>query len=210
MPEIQHGRQQRRSFIEAARRAQIVQAAIEVIAELGYAHATLEQIARRAGISRGLISYHFAGRDELIGQVVAEVFAAGGAYMRPRIEAQQTASDMLRAYIESNLTYMRDHPAQMAALVQIFSNVNTIEGVPGLDPSTLDQGRADLEQLLQWGQETGEFRAFDTRVMAVAIRNVIDGIPPQIVDNPTIDLDAYAREVAALFDHATRVRRDET
>jgi hypothetical protein len=117
---------------------------------------------------------------------------------------------MLRAYIESNLAFMRDHPSQMAALVQIFSNVNTIEGVPGLDPSTLDQGRTDLEQLLQWGQDAGEFRAFDTRIMAVAIRNVIDGIPPQIVDNPTIDLDAYAREVVALFDRATRFRRDET
>jgi TetR/AcrR family fatty acid metabolism transcriptional regulator len=210
MPENQHGRQQRHSFIEAARRAQIVQAAIEVIAELGYAQATLEQIARRAGISRGLISYHFAGRDELIGQVVADVFAAGGVYMRPRIEAESTAADMLRAYIESNLAYMRDHPAQMAALVQIFANVNMAEGFPGIDVTVLDQGLVDLEQLLRWGQQTGEFRAFDTRVMAVAIRNVIDGIPPQIVDNPAIDLNAYAREVAALFDHATRVRRDET
>lgn len=210
MPEIRQVRQQRRSFIEVARRTQIVQAAIDVIAELGYAHATLEQIARRAGISRGLISYHFAGRDELIGQLVAEVFAAGAASMRPKIEAEQTASDMLRVYIESNLAFMRDHPAMMAALVQIFANVNTAEGFPGLDLSALDTGRADLEQLLRWGQEAGEFRAFDTRVMAIAIRNVIDGIPPQIVDNPTIDLDAYAREVAALFDHATRIRQDGT
>jgi hypothetical protein len=30
-----------------------------------------------------VISYHFAGKDELIRQVVADVFAAGAAFMRP-------------------------------------------------------------------------------------------------------------------------------
>jgi AcrR family transcriptional regulator len=64
----------RTSFIEQARRRQIVQAAIDVIAERGYAGASLEQIALKAGISRGLISYHFAGRDDLIAAVVASIF----------------------------------------------------------------------------------------------------------------------------------------
>ena len=52
----------RRSFTEGARRAQIVQAAIETIAEAGFRHATFARIAERAGLSStGLISYHFAG-----------------------------------------------------------------------------------------------------------------------------------------------------
>src|SRR6202453_4771003 len=47
-----------RTFIETARRAQIVAAAIDTIAELGYAQASFARIADRVGISRGLISYH--------------------------------------------------------------------------------------------------------------------------------------------------------
>ena len=58
-----------RTFIETARRAQIVAAAIDTIAEVGYARASLVRIASRIGISRGLISYHFAGKDELIKEV---------------------------------------------------------------------------------------------------------------------------------------------
>ncbi len=45
-----------RTFIETARRAQIVVAAIDTIAEFGYAGASFAHIAERLGISRGLIS----------------------------------------------------------------------------------------------------------------------------------------------------------
>ena len=92
-----------RTFIETARRAQIVAAAIDTIADVGYAQASFARIAERLGISRGLISYHFAGKDDLIKQVVHEVVQQGIAYMRPRIVARSTGPTMLRAYIESNL-----------------------------------------------------------------------------------------------------------
>ncbi|MGH2600181.1 MAG: TetR/AcrR family transcriptional regulator [Dehalococcoidia bacterium] len=181
-----------------------MQCAVDTIADLGYARASLAEIAKRAGISKSVISYYFAGKDELIAQVVAEVFAAGAAFMLPRIRAESTASAMLRAYIESNLAFMRDHSAQMLAMVQISSGVNTAGGLPGFGPSAAHQRLADLGQLLRWGQERGEFRAFDVRVMATAILSVIDGIPPQMADTPNLDLDAYARELVALFGRATR------
>ena len=66
-----------RSFIEEARRAQIVGFAIDTIAELGYGQASLARIAGRAGISKGVIGYHFAGKDDLMREVVAEVSDAG-------------------------------------------------------------------------------------------------------------------------------------
>ncbi|MFD6455458.1 TetR family transcriptional regulator, partial [Nocardia sp. NPDC060220] len=44
---------QHRSFIEEARRRQIIAATVEVVSELGYANASLARIAERAGISKG-------------------------------------------------------------------------------------------------------------------------------------------------------------
>ncbi|WP_338106680.1 TetR/AcrR family transcriptional regulator [Psychrobacillus psychrodurans] len=58
--------QKEMSFIEKARRNQIVECAIETIAEIGYAQASLGQIAKRAKISKGVISYHFANKEELL------------------------------------------------------------------------------------------------------------------------------------------------
>src|SRR3984885_6872427 len=85
-----------RTFIETARRAQIVASAIDTIADAGYAGASFARIAERLGISRGLISYHFAGKDDLLKQVVRDVIEKGMAYMRPRILAGSTGPGMLR------------------------------------------------------------------------------------------------------------------
>src|SRR5580704_18278268 len=97
------------TFIENARRQQIVGAAIDTIAEVGYAQASLARIAARIGISKGVISYHFAGKDDLIKQVVIDVVEAGRAYIVPRVFAESNGPAMVRAYIESNLTFMREH-----------------------------------------------------------------------------------------------------
>src|SRR5579863_3120226 len=88
-----------RTFIETARRQQIVAAAIDTIAEVGFAQASLARIAERIGISKGVISYHFAGKDDLIRQVAIEIVEAARAYIIPRLVAESTGPATLRAYI---------------------------------------------------------------------------------------------------------------
>src|ERR1700686_5452656 len=118
-PDIIPAGQEERSFIENARRAQIVECAIDAIAELGYAKASLAEIAKRAGVSKGVISYHFAGKSVLIQQVVATVVATATAEMVPRIFAEETVARMLHVYIESNLEFIGSHLNQILALMSI-------------------------------------------------------------------------------------------
>ena len=58
------------TFTETARRAQIVTAAVDILAEDGFKAASLARIAQRAGISKGLILYHFSSKEELFGEAV--------------------------------------------------------------------------------------------------------------------------------------------
>src|ERR1700761_5363852 len=90
------GQESPRTFTETARRAQIVAAAIDTIAELGYGQASLARIAETAGTSKGVIIYHFGGKDELMRELVAELSAKGRAYLGPRLEAEPTGVGMLR------------------------------------------------------------------------------------------------------------------
>jgi AcrR family transcriptional regulator len=193
-----------RTFIETARRAQIVAAAIDTIAEAGYAGASFARIAGKLGISRGLISYHFVGKDDLIKQVVHQAAEQAKAYIRPRILAQSTGQGMLRAYIESNLAFMRDHRNNVIAMIEI---ARSAEGrrIHSSDTDVVDAVRA-LEHLLSGFQAAGQFRPdFDPHVMAIAIRAAIEAVSPRLVLDPEFDIDNYASEIATVFDLATRI-----
>jgi TetR/AcrR family fatty acid metabolism transcriptional regulator len=197
--------QRSQTFIEVARRAQIVTAAIDTIAGLGYAQASLARIAERAGTSKGVICYHFAGKDELIRAAAAEVLAQGEAYMLPRILAESSGPGALRAYIESNLAFLREYRNHVLALVEIVLNARAEDGGQLVDGSALDAMATALEQLLARFQAAGEFRAdFGPRVMALAIRGAIDAVARQLVTDPDLDIDGYCRELTATFDRATR------
>jgi TetR/AcrR family transcriptional regulator, fatty acid metabolism regulator protein len=180
-------------------------AAIDAIAEVGYGQASLARIAERAGTSKGVISYHFAGKDDLIREIVAEVLARGEAYMLPRILGQTSGPGMLRAYIESNLSFMRENRNHVLAFLSIFLNARGDDGSPLFDEKSLDHAVTSLEQLLAHFQATGDFRRdFDPHVMALAIRGAIDQVPPRMARYPDLDVGAYARELVALFDRTTR------
>ena len=192
-----------RTFVSSARRAQIVEAAIETVAEVGYANASLSRIAVRLGISKGVISYHFAGKDDLIAEIVSQVLGRARAHIQPRIEAQTTGPEMLRAYIESNLEFMRDNPNEIGVVVEIVRAA--IAGAKSPFTGNRDGAVHPLAELLSRFQAAGDFRAdFDPNAMAIAIRAVIDAAPGRLAD-PAFDIDQYAREAVTIFHRATCV-----
>ena len=189
-----------RTFTEAGRRAQIVAAAIETIAEVGYANASFARIASRAGLSStGLISYHFAGKSDLMAQVAQETFAAIGEHMAARMAGAQGPAQALEAYIRGVTEFIAGHRPQMKAVLEIFMN-GGVRYTPGTDLVTL----SPVEEILRGGQSAGEFRQFDTRIMAAVIQRAIDGLPFLLETHPDIDLGRYADELVTTFTLATR------
>ena len=196
----------RRTFTEEARRAQIIACAIDVLAEFGYAQTSFARVAERADISKSVISYHFGSKDELLQQVIVSVYAEAAQYIRPRMEAQGSASAMLAAYLRSSLEYMRDHSKGIAAIVEVAANARTSDGSPrfGGGPGGLEQVMKPLQELLRRGQASGEFADFDTRTTAWAIRALVDSVPRRQALDPEFDFDTCIAELIALVDRATR------
>jgi TetR/AcrR family transcriptional repressor of bet genes len=192
-----------RSFIEEARRAQIVAAAIETLADSGYVKSSLAQIAKRAGISTSLIPYHFKDKDDLMAQTIHEVSHAWLTYVTEKVGQGQSARDKLRLYIEANLAYMGTRPKHFTALMEIVFNSRDSEGTLIYLNETGDPGMQPLLTLLADGQANGEFRSFHVQHMATAIRGALDGFLSQAHISGA-DLEAFTAEMVTLFDHATR------
>ncbi|WP_158501825.1 TetR/AcrR family transcriptional regulator [Vitiosangium sp. GDMCC 1.1324] len=194
----------RSSFIEEARRAQIVQCAIETISTHGYAQTSLALIAERAGISKGVISYHFAGKEELITQVFTEVMTLAAKSVLPLVEKQPKASGKLRVYIEGSIAFIGTHGPHSIALLEIWNGLRTAQGRPVFDATSYEPGLDFLQSIFRQGQTEGEFRRFSPRIMAVTVRSAIDGVLVQrITYGDKVDLEESSRELVALFEAAT-------
>jgi AcrR family transcriptional regulator len=195
-----------RTFTENARRALIVRAAIEVIADVGYRKTSFARIALHAGLSStGLIPYYFGTKTKLVTEVVDEIYRELASSMVEQMRDASTATGALHAYIEGNVELAKRHPIEMKALLDIF-----LAGGLEYDGSSEQQARSPIEAILKWGQETGEFRDFDCETMATVIRRSVEG-PSFLMDgDPEFDHAAYARELVTTFDLATRVKVGST
>jgi len=58
-----------------ARRVQVIEATIETLAERGYARTTVTDVARRAGISHGLVLFHFDSKEGLLTETLRSLAA---------------------------------------------------------------------------------------------------------------------------------------
>ncbi|MFI7048824.1 TetR/AcrR family transcriptional regulator [Streptosporangium sandarakinum] len=194
----------RNPIIEEARRRQIIDAAIETVASVGYAQASLSRIAQHAQISKSVISYHFAGKDELLEQVVKQIYDDTWAFIQARLETETTAAGRLRAYIRSNLDYLRSHRSRVLAVGDIVGSHRAADGTPRFATTTDESVITLLTDILCQGLDDGEFRDFDPQVVAVTIGQALIGALSRWAVDPTVDLTAYAIELITLFDRATR------
>ena len=195
------GRQQTRpTLTEQARRTQIIAAAIETIAALGYARASFAQIAKRAGLSStGLISYHFTTKRDLDGEIVKAIYGRLSRHMSEVMAGIHNPQTALVAYIEGLIGFMKIEPFALQAMVGIV-----MHGGVDYDADAERESISGIGEILRWGQAEGVFRAFDVQVMATTIQRSLDGIPLAQSTNPDLDLDTYARELVELFTLATR------
>jgi len=200
----------RRTITNQARRKQIVETTIEVIAEEGYQAATFQRIAQRAGLaSTRSISYHFDGKDDLIDAVVADLLATVGGFVSERVSehGQDEGRDPLADYIRTVVALNDNHRTQMRALTRVFLDHRPSGGDRPYTSRDENTAVSRLQGILTEGQRTGRFRDFDAWIMAVTVQRSLDGIPFLLEQAPDLDLDRYAEELVTAFDLATRRQR---
>ncbi len=95
----------RRRIGAAERRAQLLDAALQVFLEKGYAGAAMREIAHRAGVTEGLIYHHFAGKRELLLALLRErspAAAVVGLGERPsKVTLDAALDELLRRILDA-------------------------------------------------------------------------------------------------------------
>ncbi|NMO02148.1 TetR family transcriptional regulator [Gordonia sp. TBRC 11910] len=198
-----------RTFTEDARRRQIVDCAIELIADVGYPQASQAKIAERAGIAKSVVLYHFANKDDLVTEIVNTVFTKAAAIMVPAIAAAPNATEKLTAYIDANGQFLATHRREAVALFEISNSYRSSDGLrldqqaqktveaQGIPP---EFALLDPQAIVELGISTGEFRAdLDPAMVRNAIRGSLDGAVSDMFRNPDYDIHAFTETLKVLY-----------
>ncbi|WP_195210223.1 TetR/AcrR family transcriptional regulator [Actinomarinicola tropica] len=93
------------------RRAQIIEAAIEVFAGREPSEVTFEEIAEAAGVSRALVYNYFGDRGGLLGAVCLRCFEQLDDAIAPAFDPSLRPSQQAREWIRRYLTFAAENPA---------------------------------------------------------------------------------------------------
>ncbi|HEU4989182.1 MAG TPA: TetR/AcrR family transcriptional regulator [Gemmatimonadaceae bacterium] len=162
-PDIAHEPKWRRRPEERPR--QILDAAFEAFAEHGLAAARLDDIARRAGVSKGTIYLYFPSKEELFRDVVRQTVGDAIDELERRM-AGPTATDDLNTFMDAHWHFMcsgKFPPLHrwVHSELYAFPDLASFYG-----EEVFGRGRRLLRSILERGMASGEFRRMDPGVAA--------------------------------------------
>ena len=128
-------------------RATLIEAARAVIRKKGYMRTTLEEVARRAGMTTGAIYGNFKNRDELF-------IALGETYwapVRPRVKPGATFAEVMHAMAEATLKAIPDRTSaavgRLTGLAYTLTNPNLRARVRQITAGSYEFGAEWLRSL---------------------------------------------------------------
>ncbi|HEX4713095.1 helix-turn-helix domain-containing protein [Phenylobacterium sp.] len=172
-------------------RAALISAAWAVVEEKGFAAASLEEIARRAGMTRGAIYSNFPSRsDLLLAMVGTRGLSINRDFSRPG-----TLKEQLRWFAEGLIETLPNAPGTQRwhaeFMVHIAADPALREHIAGGFANMFD------EMAAQFRAQHGETLAIDAHSLALAVQSLAMGFVYQCILSP----DAVpARAVIEAFD----------
>lgn len=98
------------------RRVQLIEATIETLAEMGYARTTLTAVARRAGLSHGLVNFHFETKEKLLTETMLYLAEEYRQNWTAALDAAgPSAAERLDAMLRADFNPAICTPARLAA-----------------------------------------------------------------------------------------------
>ena len=145
-----------------ARPGELLDAALDLFVEKGFAATRAEEVAARAGVSKGTLFLYFQSKEELFKAVISENIAGRFTEWNAEFDAfDGSSADMLRYAM--NMWWERIGATRASCITKlIISEAHNFPDVTAYYQSVVIQpGHALIRRILQRGVDRGEFAVTD-------------------------------------------------
>lgn len=156
---IQPKSQARWTRRKSARPSEILDAAVAVFAEKGFAAARMEDIARKAGVTKGTIYLYFQGKEDvfktLVRESIGQTIAANTANAR---QFEGASSDLIRTVLSAIANLLLTSDRIVLPKIIMSEAGNFPELARFYREEVVDRGMALMTGIVERGIARGEFR----------------------------------------------------
>ena len=150
---------------------QLVEVTIDSLAEVGYVGTTLAEIARRAGVSAGLVAHYFGEKDGLLEAAFRTLARSLAVRLRAGLAQARTPRGRVQAIIDTNLAPEEFDKRTGTAWLAFWGQVLHVKGLKRVQTAyqrrMLSNLRNDLRRIIPGA---------DARSLASMIAAMIDGV----------------------------------
>lgn len=142
------------------RPAEITEAAFEVFAEKGYAAARVQEVARRAGVSKGLMYLYFKTKEELFKAVIRSVVVRRVDALLANIETSTSSSEeFLRGPFADFMKQIPGSPVAVVIRLLLSEGPRHPDLVDYYWQNVVSKGLDAIRRFVARGVHRGEFRS---------------------------------------------------
>ena len=182
------------------RKNQVINATLECISESGFERLTLESVAKKAGISKGVVSYYFKGKEDLILQSFRAFLDHYNKKVAEALSTEPSALKMLEAMIDV-VVFPKTAPQEseclkndlqhqdknktiitlpedqfFSLLIHFYSHMKQNKKLQEIYQEVYQQYLDGVIAILEYGVEKKEFKFVNLLPTAYAIMAQMDGI----------------------------------
>lgn len=167
------------SASEPERRLALLKAAFREVAEKGFSEVTLDDIARRAGVSKGVTLYYFDSKEELFRELFGWLIDSIHARMRDAVGAVEEPVAKVRALVALIFPSPSKNRAFFRAFVDFCGLASRREAFR-LVNERFYAGCRDIDGgIVEEGMRRGVFVVRDPKEAGSTMRAIFDGLMMQ-------------------------------
>jgi len=162
MPPAEEAPRQRRERRKEARPGELLDAALALFVEKGFAATRVEEVAARAGVSKGTLFLYFPSKEELFKAVVRETIAGRFGEWNEELDAFEGSSAELLRYCMRSWWERIGMTAASGITKLVMSEAGMFPEIAAFyQQEVIGPGHDLLRRILQRGIDRGEFRPME-------------------------------------------------
>ncbi|HEX8727872.1 MAG TPA: TetR/AcrR family transcriptional regulator [Ktedonobacterales bacterium] len=166
-----------RQDVSEERRAQILEAALEVFARQGFHDARMDDIAQASGLSKGALYLYYKSKDAIIGALMRTVFSVVIRGVRSIEESDQPARERILLTTARFADELERFAGALPVMLEFYAVAARDRTVRLYLREMYEDYTASLARVIEQGMARGEFRVGDDAVgRATALIGLWEGI----------------------------------